>query len=207
MKMCIIDIPVISDCNVIYICKRDYIRNARKKRRIRIFKFLVSILVFLAIITTISAMADAKADHADTTSEEVEIVPLDLQTTAAPDMISSIIPVLEQLSCEEENVVPGVHSAEFTATAYCSCERCCGKWAKDRNGPVVGAAGVPLIPDVSVAVDNSLFKFGTVFTDPQGHEFIAADTGSGVDGYWIDIYMEDHEAASAWGLQKVVLTW
>lgn len=97
-------------------------------------------------------------------------------------------------------------TAEFIATAYCGCEKCCGRWASLRgDGPVTGAAGVPLIEGVSVAVDNSLYKFGTEFTDQDGHKYIAADTGSAIVGNRIDVYFENHEAARAFGRQTIML--
>lgn len=99
-------------------------------------------------------------------------------------------------------------TAEFIATAYCGCEKCCGRWASLRGeGPVTGAAGVPLIEGVSVAVDNSLYKFGTEFTDQDGHKYIAADTGSAIVGNRIDVYFESHEAARQFGRQTITLSW
>lgn len=99
-------------------------------------------------------------------------------------------------------------TAEFVATAYCSCQKCCGKWAELReDGPVTGAAGVPLVEGVSVAVDNNLYKFGTVFTDQNGHEYIAADTGSAIVGNKIDVYFSDHQEALEFGVQTITLSW
>lgn len=105
---------------------------------------------------------------------------------------------------EEEN--DSSEWISFTATAYCGCEKCCGRWAKNREpGPICGAAGTPLIANTSVAIDNTLFKFGTTFVDEAGHTYIAADTGSGVTGYHIDIYMEDHNEALQFGRQTILL--
>lgn len=99
-------------------------------------------------------------------------------------------------------------TAEFVATAYCGCEKCCGRWASLRgDGPVTGAAGVPLIEGVSVAVDNNLYKFGTEFTDEEGNTYIAADTGSAIVGNRIDVYFEDHEMARQFGRQTITLSW
>lgn len=90
------------------------------------------------------------------------------------------------------------------ATAYCSCEKCCGEYAKNRpDGKVYGAAGVELTPGISVA---GWLPLGTqIMID--GHEYIVQDrTAKWVkekyDGRIIDIYFDDHEAALEWGRQK-----
>ena len=62
---------------------------------------------------------------------------------------------------------------EYTITAYCPCEVCCGKHASNRpNGIVYGASGEKLIEGVSVA---SPLPFGTkVLID--GHEYVNQDS-------------------------------
>ena len=93
----------------------------------------------------------------------------------------------------------------YTVTAYCSCEICCGKWAKDRPaGKVYGAAGEELTPGVSVA---GWLPLGTrVMID--GHEYTVQDrTAKWVrdkyDGRIIDIYFDSHEAAWSWGKRRL----
>lgn len=94
---------------------------------------------------------------------------------------------------------------EFLATAYCGCEHCCGKWGANRQGVVIGAAGVPLVEGVSIAVDNSIYKFGTEFVDESGHTYIAADTGGAIKGNRIDVYFDSHQDALVFGRQTVYL--
>lgn len=200
----IVSIPCIVDGEVCIITKDFTKRPSRKHKKLSPFKLMAAFILAGCIFSTIpTAKTEAVVEPQETFTEQGKVGNVALQPTEVLDLLETIAPTLEEL----QNVPQEVHSAEFTVTAYCSCEKCCGSWAKNRQGPVVGAAGTELIPDVSVAVDNSIFSFGTVFTDPQGHEFIAADTGSGVEGYWLDIYMEDHEVAKQWGKQKVTLTW
>lgn len=91
----------------------------------------------------------------------------------------------------------------FRVTAYCSCEKCCGKWANLRSdGIVYGASGEELIPFKSIAVDTSVIQYGeTVFID--GKEYVAHDCGAAIRGNKIDIYMNDHQAAIEWGVQEL----
>lgn len=87
---------------------------------------------------------------------------------------------------------------EFKLTAYCSCEKCCGKWAKDRpvdengNEIVIGSEGTVLEPLRSIAVDTDVIPYGTVVMI-YDRAFIAQDTGGSVKGNHIDIYFENHE--------------
>ena len=81
---------------------------------------------------------------------------------------------------------------EFTLTAYCPCELCCGQWADGLT-----ATGLPASQGV-VAVDPAVIPLGsTVILD--GQRYLAADTG--VTGQAVDLCMEEHEAAQAFGVR------
>lgn len=92
----------------------------------------------------------------------------------------------------------------YRITAYCSCEKCCGEWAKNRPGGIVyGAAGVELKPGISCA---SPLPFGTVVEIEGLGEYTVQDRMAAwvVEKYGenlIDIYFTDHEAACDFGLQ------
>lgn len=77
----------------------------------------------------------------------------------------------------------------FTVTYYCACEICCGWWS---GGPT--ASGVYPVADWTVAADPEVLPMGThIYIN--GHEYCVEDTGSGVNGNHIDIYVTDHELA------------
>ena len=83
---------------------------------------------------------------------------------------------------------------ECTITAYCPCEQCCGRWADG-----VTASGLPAGPGI-VAVDPKVIPLGsTVIID--GMKYLAADTGSGVEGLHIDIFLASHEETVAHGVR------
>ena len=119
-----------------------------------------------------------------------------LKETTAPEVIE--IPEETEVEAEPESL------GEFRVTAYCACEKCCGKWALNRpNGIVYGAAGVELEAGVSCA---SPLPFGTVIEINGLGEYIVQDRIAQwvVDKYGenlIDIYFDDHEAAKQFGLQ------
>lgn len=87
----------------------------------------------------------------------------------------------------------------YTATAYCSCPKCCGKWSAYN----LTASGTTPEEGRTVAADWSVLPAGTsIYIDGLGWRTVE-DTGSGVNGQWLDIYMEDHQAALEWGRQQV----
>lgn len=103
-----------------------------------------------------------------------------------------------------------IMQGEFTVTAYCSCEKCCGYWATvrpvDENGePIVyTASGTEAEEGRTIAADPEVFEYGTeVWLDgPWGVQaFVVEDILGGASGRHIDIYFDNHEAARQWGLQ------
>lgn len=95
---------------------------------------------------------------------------------------------------------------KFTLTAYCSCGKCCGKWADNRpldefgNEIVIGATGEVLTAGYSVAVDPNVIPYGTILII-NGKEYKAQDTGGTIDGNKIDLYFNDHDRAREFGTQ------
>lgn len=91
-----------------------------------------------------------------------------------------------------------------TATAYCACAKCCGKWAENRpDGVVYTASGTVAAAGRTIAVDPAVFPFGTVL-EIDGVEYVAEDTGSAITGYKIDIYFDNHAAALDFGVRELV---
>ena len=136
--------------------------------------------------------------HVDTeepteTSSEVVVEPLENTTVTEPEP-------------EEPKEPTYISLGEFKLTAYCSCEKCCGKWAKgrpvDENGNeiVIGSQGTPLVPLQSIAVDTSVIPYGTKIMI-YDRVFIAQDTGKSIVGNCIDIYFSSHEETVAFGIQ------
>lgn len=199
MESKIVTIPVVVDGQVCFVSHKS--RKHRKKNKF--CKVLLGCLAAAALIPSLTAKPSSIEEHKMRQTQPQKIEQVALQPTEAMDLLETLAPTLEEL----QNPIPETQSAEFTVTAYCSCEICCGKWALNRQGPVVGAAGVPLVPGVSVAVDTDYIPLGTKLYDENGNEYIAADTGSGVVGYWMDIYMVDHQSARNWGKQTLTLSW
>lgn len=175
-------------------------RQQRRKARDQWFRrmFLVALLMGLAmgfVFGRCSAIVREPAP--DATIEQDQL------TAVIPDVTLEPVetPLVEE-SVEPEPVLLG----SFRITAYCSCEKCCGEWAKNRpNGIVYGAAGVELKAGVSCA---SPLPLGTVVEVEGLGEYIVQDRPAQwvIDKYGenqIDIYFDNHEAASAFGLKQL----
>ena len=95
---------------------------------------------------------------------------------------------------------------EYEATAYCSCEKCCGSWELNRpDGIVYTASGAVAEQGVTIAADWDVLPPGTVvYIDGLG-ERVVQDRGGAIKGNAVDVYFEDHDEALVFGRQTVRL--
>ena len=82
----------------------------------------------------------------------------------------------------------------FKLTAYCACEKCCGK----SDG--ITATGTKATANRTIAVDKTVIPYGTTVII-NGNEYVAEDTGGAIKGNIIDIFFDDHEEALNFGVQ------
>ena len=83
----------------------------------------------------------------------------------------------------------------FTISHYCPCSKCCGK----SNG--ITASGTRAREGKTISVDPSVIPLGTVVVI-DGHEYTAEDTGFGIKGNHIDMFVESHEKALQLGVRS-----
>lgn len=101
-----------------------------------------------------------------------------LEQEAPP--IEDISDALEEV---DANLRPLEYLGEYTITYYCSCKKCNGHWG------AVDGYGNPLVWG-TVAVDPKVLPLQThLIIDGYDMEFVARDTGSGVNGKHIDMYV------------------
>ena len=84
----------------------------------------------------------------------------------------------------------------FEVTAYCPCVTCCGVWADG-----ITFTGSPTIEGQTIAVDPDIIPLGSV-VEISGHQYVAEDIGSAINGNEIDIFFVKHETALQWGRQN-----
>lgn len=89
---------------------------------------------------------------------------------------------------------------DFTITAYCSCSICCGQWSDGTT-----ATGTRATAGRTIATDPAVIPAGShvavYYEDGAYAEYIAEDTGSGVNGQHIDVYYNTHQEALQHGVR------
>lgn len=170
---------------------RAYKANQRFRRMFLVALIMGGLIGFALGRITASAHKELSPDPVATTKTTL--------SATIPDMQ---IPEPTAIPEEPEPVLLGT----YRITAYCSCEKCCGEWAKNRpDGIVYGAYGIELKPGVSCA---STLPVGTVVEIEGLGEYTVQDRMAQwvIDKYGenlIDIYFADHEAACEFGLQNL----
>lgn len=106
-------------------------------------------------------------------------------------------PLIElQTEIPTEAVITEFESlGEFKLTAYCPCEKCCGK----SDG--ITFTGTKATQGRTIAVDNNVIPYGTTVII-NGNEYVAEDTGGAIKGNIIDIFFNNHEEALEFGVQS-----
>lgn len=111
---------------------------------------------------------------------------------------ASFRPVVVQTMAAPYEEPELVSLGTFTVYAYCPCEKCCGQWS---GGPT--ASGVMPEEGRTVAADWDVLPAGTeIYIDGVGWRTVE-DTGSGINGHTLDLYMDSHQDALEWGVQEV----
>ena len=83
-------------------------------------------------------------------------------------------------------------------SAYCSCAKCCGK----TNG--ITASGAKATANHTIAAPST-YKFGTKIEIEGMGIYTVEDRGGAIQGNRIDIYMNSHQEALAWGVRYLEL--
>ena len=105
----------------------------------------------------------------------------------------------------------GVFTTTSTVTAYCPCSICCGTYSAEHpcnagtDFNQRTASGTIPTAHRTIAVDPDVIPIGSYVMIGKS-VYIAEDTGSGVTGNHIDIYMSTHEEAQEFGVQELEVT-
>lgn len=87
-----------------------------------------------------------------------------------------------------------INLGKFKLTAYCDCERCCGKC----DG--ITSTGTKATQGRTIAVDPNIIPYGSK-VKINGKEYIAEDCGGAIKDNHIDVFFETHEDALEFGVQ------
>ena len=131
---------------------------------------------------------------------EVEIEKIQLSETVIKEPVNKIVQVTKTTSRSTTTSRSSLPSTTASTsgtvckiTAYCSCAKCCGK----TNG--VTAMGTKATAGRTVAA-SSKYSFGTKL-NINGHTYTVEDRGGAINGNRIDIYVNSHAEALAWGVR------
>ena len=136
---------------------------------------------------------------------EEEIEKIKLSETVVKEPVNKIVQVQRNITSRSGSTVAKTATTTastgtatgptriFKVTAYCSCAKCCGK--------VTGrtASGSHAVAGQTVAASGK-FAFGTKL-NINGQEYTVEDRGGAIQGNRIDIYMNSHAEAVAWGVK------
>ena len=126
--------------------------------------------------------------------EEIERTKLSEKVIKEP--VNKIVQVQQNVTSRGGTITRDTSSGTtkiFKVTAYCSCAKCCGK------ATGYTASGTKATAGRTVAA-SSQFAFGTKLII-NGKEYVVEDRGGAVTGNKIDIYMNSHAEALAWGVK------
>ena len=125
------------------------------------------------------------------TSKETEKVEVKVE--------NPIVRVSEPIEEKEPKPMPTYKAMEVVATAYCPCEKCCGK----SDG--ITATGVKAKANHTVAADPKILPYGTEILCGMG-EFVVEDCGGALKGKnRIDFFFDTHEEALKFGRQEFTI--
>ena len=109
-----------------------------------------------------------------------------------------IVRVCEPKEIKETEPTPTYKAMEIEATAYCPCEKCCGK----TDG--ITATGVKAKANRTVAADPNILPYGTEILCGMG-EFVVEDCGGSIKGNRVDFFFDSHKEALEFGRQEFTI--
>ena len=87
-----------------------------------------------------------------------------------------------------------INLGKFKLTAYCSCEKCCGK----SDG--ITSTGTKATQGRTIAVDTDVIPYGSK-VKINGKEYVAEDCGGAIKSNHIDVFFNNHQDALDFGVQ------
>ncbi len=137
----------------------------------------------------------------------IEIEKIQLSETIIKEPVNKIIQINKNVTSRSSTTTRATNSAAessgeitqvYKVTAYCPCSKCCGK----TNG--LTAMGTKATAGRTVAA-SSKFAYGTKL-NINGHIYTVEDRGGSIKGDKIDIYVNSHAEALAWGVRYLPVT-
>lgn len=181
--------------------KRKLTRSERRLQKHAVI-FWVVVAVWAAMIACILT---AKAETQEKAQEKIapSVVVLSHDDAEAVHLAGE-----DTLASGYSNIELLDNLGVYKVTAYCACPKCCGIWSSLH--PIrIGtdyvqrtASGTIPTPGKTIAADWSVLPNGTEII-LEGLSYTVEDTGSGVNGKHIDVFMDNHNDACVWGVKYI----
>lgn len=126
--------------------------------------------------------------------EEIEKIKLSEEIIKEP--VDRIVQIQKNITSRTGSTIANTSNGNtkiFKVTAYCSCAKCCGKTTG------ITASGTKATAGRTIATSGQ-FAFGTKLII-NGQEYTVEDRGGAIQGNRIDVYMNSHSEALAWGVK------
>ena len=126
---------------------------------------------------------------------DVEIEKIKLSETVIKEPVNKIVQIQKNITTSRagSTVTTTGETKIFKVTAYCPCAKCCGK----QTG--ITASGTRATAGRTIAASGQ-FSFGTKLLI-NGNVYTVEDRGGAIKGNKIDVYMDSHAQALAWGVK------
>ena len=129
---------------------------------------------------------------------DVEIEKSVISEVVVQEPVDKIVQVQKKVT-SRSSTLPRVSNTSTTGgtvykiTAYCPCSKCCGKTSGRTASGTKATAG-------RTVAASSKFAFGTKL-NIGGHVYTVEDRGGAINGNKIDIFVNSHAEALAWGVR------
>ena len=126
---------------------------------------------------------------------DVEIEKIKLSETIIKEPVNKIVQIQKNITTSRSGstITATGETKIFKITAYCPCSKCCGKQTGTTASGTRATAGRTVAASSQYAFGTKLLINGKVYT--------VEDRGGAIKGNKIDIYMDSHAQALAWGVK------
>lgn len=195
---------------------KTQMRRKRKRNQGRI-EAVALILAVTALATAIAWRVPGQSwgSGSDKTQTGQDVPTREQKTVQTPEVEEEpqiTLSMRTNTETPEETETPEpkrTYMGEFTVTAYCSCEICCGEWANNRpNGIVYTASGAVAEEGVTVGASWDVIPKGAHIEIEGLGERIVQDRPADwivekYEGRILDVYFSDHQRAQEYGKHTV----
>lgn len=176
-------------------------KNIKKYKLTNPKRFVIFISTVILVVVYISALFHIKTITETKINKNLEISKKLQNSTIIEAEAEEISRNFEKATTIETKEPELKSLGSFTVTAYCCCKDCCGK---EPTHPAYGItkSGKRATEGRTIAVDPTVIPLGsTVYLN--GTSYIAEDTGSAIKGNKIDLFINNHQRAKEFGVQKM----